>query len=113
MASFLSKNSVTSEVLHKLIIEALILLKKAGFYASVVVMDGAQWNRGVWTLFGINEKNLSCSHPADESERLWFISDFPHLLKCLRNNMVIHSETQVRTLFIIDTVSQIYTMYIY
>lgn len=100
MACFLSKNSVTSNILHKLIIEALVLLKNAGFVATSVVMDGAQWNRGTWKLFGIAENKLWCPHPADESRKLWFISDFPHLIKCLRNCIVKLLEFYVRFIFV-------------
>lgn len=58
---------------------------QAGFYVDGIVMDGAQWNRGVWTNFGISIDQFFCHHPYYEGEKLWFFSDFPHLLKCLRN----------------------------
>lgn len=28
------------------------------------------------------------THPVDDSRRLYFISDFPHLIKCLRNSLL-------------------------
>ena len=87
---------MTSAVLHKLIFEAVILLKNAGFHTRAVTMDGAQWNRGVWTLLGINSNKLYCANPADESEKLWFLSDFPHLIKCLRNAIMALLEFHVR-----------------
>lgn len=88
VGQFLSKSAVTSEILHKLIMECIILIEKSGFFVDVVVSDGAQWNRGVWTKFGISETQCSCEHPYDFDRRLWFISDFPHLLKCLRNKIM-------------------------
>ena len=97
--------------MHKLIIEALILLENAGFHASVVTMDGAQWNRGVWTLFGINEKKVSCKHPANNSKKLWFISDFPHLIKCLRNNLMSLLEFFVSKKKIIKSIAIIFFIY--
>ncbi|XP_074115982.1 uncharacterized protein LOC141538438 isoform X3 [Cotesia typhae] len=65
VGSFLSRNSVTSAILHKLLIECIILLENAGFFVDVITSDGAQWNRGAWTLF-----------------------DFPHLIKCFRNKIL-------------------------
>lgn len=88
LGSFLSKNSVTSRILHKLILECLLLLGEAGFHVDVVTMDGAQWNRGVWSLFGIGDGKFSCKHPCDPTRRLWMISDFPHLIKCFRNGLM-------------------------
>ena len=88
LGCFLSKNSVTSNILHKLILECIMLLSRSGFYTDVVTLDGAQWNRGVWKLLGINEENFSCEHPCDPTRRLWLMSDFPHLVKCLQNGIV-------------------------
>lgn len=52
LGCFRSKDSVTSTILHKLILECVLLLER-GFHVDVVTMDGAQWNGGVWTLLGI------------------------------------------------------------
>lgn len=88
VGSFLSKNAVTSDILHKLIIECILLLEKAGFQVDCVTTDAAQWNRGAWKLFGIEDHKFSCEHSYDENRRLWFASDFPHLLKCFRNKLI-------------------------
>ena len=39
---FLSKDSVTSEILQKLLMECIILLEKAGLFVDGVVSDAAQ-----------------------------------------------------------------------
>ena len=52
---------------------------------DAVTTDGASKNRKMWTEFGISEENVSCVHVCDAERRLWFISDFPHLIKNLRN----------------------------
>lgn len=88
LGCFLSKDAVTSDILHKLIVDCIILLGNSGLHVDVVTSDGAQWNRGVWTLFGINTKNLSCCHPYDSTKKLWMISDFPHLIKTFRNGLI-------------------------
>lgn len=85
---FLSRSSTISEILHKLIIECVLLLGNTGFKVDVVTCDGAQWNRGTWKLFGIEDFKFSCQHPHDPSRRLWFLSDFSHLLKNLRNKIM-------------------------
>ena len=96
LACFLSKGCATGKVLSHLIIECLNLLHAAGLHVQAVVSDGAQWNRGMWTQFGINEENVSCTHPCDENEKLWFLSDFPHLVKNVRNSIVSREETWVQ-----------------
>ncbi|XP_056646529.1 uncharacterized protein LOC130451506 isoform X1 [Diorhabda sublineata] len=68
LACFISKNAVTSQILQKLILECIILLSNAGFHVDAVTSDGAQWNRAVWKIFGIDEKKLSCPHPCDEKK---------------------------------------------
>lgn len=52
---------------------------------DAVVSDGASWNRSMWNIFGVTEECVSIQHIVDTERRLWFISDFPHLIKCLRN----------------------------
>lgn len=91
LGCFLSKNSVTSQILHKLILNCVLLLSRSGFYVDVITMDGAQWNRGVWTIFGIGKEQFSCEHPYHPNGRLWMMSDFPHLIKCFRNAIVKQS----------------------
>lgn len=61
----------------------MILLEKSGFKVHNVVTDGGPWNRGMWNSFGITNTNVSCQHPMDSERKLWFISDFPHLIKTM------------------------------
>ncbi|KAF0713626.1 Uncharacterized protein FWK35_00027505, partial [Aphis craccivora] len=75
------KGAANAEVLQKLILEAIILLEKAGLHVHIVVTDGGVWNRGMWKLFGIYEDNVGCTHPVHQNRNLWFASDFPHLIK--------------------------------
>lgn len=88
LGCFLTKDSVTSAILHKLILDCIILLSNSGFHVDVVTTDGAQWNRAVWSIFGIEDGRFSCEHPCNRNKRLWMISDFPHLAKCFRNGLI-------------------------
>ncbi|KAL4127146.1 hypothetical protein QTP88_011344 [Uroleucon formosanum] len=66
-----------------LIVKAVILLEKSGFKVHNIVTDGGPWNRGMWNSFGITNTNVSGQHPMDSERRLWFIFDFPHLIKTM------------------------------
>ncbi|KYN18440.1 THAP domain-containing protein 9 [Trachymyrmex cornetzi] len=88
LGCFLSRGCASGAILHKLIIECIALLEDAGFYADVVVTDGASWNRTMWKKFGVDEHTCSCQNPVDDTRQLWFASDFPHLIKCFRNRVV-------------------------
>ena len=85
LGCFLSKGSANGTVLHQIILEAIILAERAGLKVDAVASDGASWNRSMWNLFGVTEANVSVEHVVDPERRLWFFSDFPHLIKCLRN----------------------------
>lgn len=61
----------------------------------------------MWKRFGLKDLDASCIHPCsvddkddNQSEsshrRLWFCSDFSHLVKNLRNFMMSHEEMWVR-----------------
>nr|XP_042910254.1 uncharacterized protein LOC122271820 [Parasteatoda tepidariorum] len=95
IACFLSKNAASGTVLHHLIIEAVTLMEKSGFFVDAVVCDGATWNRSMFKKFGISLDSVSCEHITDPTRRLWFISDFPHLIKNLRNAIVSNQVTFV------------------
>ncbi|KAJ8927465.1 hypothetical protein NQ314_020062 [Rhamnusium bicolor] len=97
LACFLSKGCASSTLLHQIIIEAIKLTEQAGFYIDAIVSDGASWNRSMWNKFGITADHVSCTHIADPLRKLWFISDFPHLIKCLRNFIIKWAETWVCT----------------
>ena len=78
-----------------LVIECINLVHAAGLDVDAIISDGAQWNRGTWTQFRIHENNISYQHSRDEKGQLWFLSDFPHLIKNLRNFIVSKEETWV------------------
>lgn len=88
VACFLSRGAASSTFLHQIIIETIILLEKSGFFVDAVTTDGAAWN------------NVSCQHVYDENRLLWFLSDFPHLIKNLRNSLVKYREIWVKYLHI-------------
>lgn len=75
-------------LLYKLLIECISLSEKAGLRIDAVTCDGATWNRAMWDMFGVTKETVSVEHIIDENRRLWFLSDFPHLIKCLRNFLI-------------------------
>jgi len=83
IGAFLSKGAAPNKVLEKLIVEAILLLEKSGFQVHNVVTDGGPWNRGMWNSLGITNTNVFCQHPSDPERKLWFTSDFPHLVKTM------------------------------
>ncbi|XP_043473387.1 uncharacterized protein LOC122505674 [Leptopilina heterotoma] len=93
IAAFLSKGAANGEVLSHLVTECICLLENVGFNVDVVTADGGQWNRGMWKRFGLKDLDASCVHPCSNdneitttnSRRLWFCSDFSHLIKNFRN----------------------------
>ncbi|KAH7980258.1 hypothetical protein HPB49_014205 [Dermacentor silvarum] len=89
LAAFATRGNVNGGTLTKIILEAIILAEKAGLKVDFITSDGASWNIRMWTLMGIkaslDEIKCSAPHPVDEHRQLYFMSDFPYLLKCLRN----------------------------
>lgn len=92
LAAFATRGNICGSTLTKIMIEAIILAEKAGLKVDFVTSDGASWNRRMWTLMGIKASldHIKCSapHPVDEHRQLFFMSDFPHLIKCLRNRLL-------------------------
>lgn len=88
LGCFVSKGNAKGEILSKIVLEGIALCENAGLFVDGVITDGATWNRNMWTIFGIDEENCSSEHPMDADRKLWFLSDWCHLVKCLRNNIL-------------------------
>ena len=95
LGCFLSKESASGTVLHQIVMESIILGERAGLRIDGVVTDGASWNRTMWDLFGVSPDKVSVEHVVDSARRLWFFSDFPHLIKCLRNFLSKHGKYEM------------------
>ncbi|KAK3929376.1 Transposable element P transposase [Frankliniella fusca] len=85
LGCFLSKGNVKGDILAKILLEGITLSEDAVLKVDAIICDGATWNRKMWQEFNISEESSSCTHPCEEGRRLWFLSDWSHLLKCMRN----------------------------
>lgn len=85
LACFLSKGSATGIILHQLVMECIIFAERAGLKIDGIAYDGATWNRSMWDLFRVTAEKPSVAHITNSNRQLWFLSDFPHLIKNLRN----------------------------
>ncbi|KAM7313814.1 uncharacterized protein ISCGN_003601 [Ixodes scapularis] len=87
-----SHSNVKAETLTQIILEAVIMSENAGLHVDFITCDGAAWNRSMWRSFGISatKDKTVCrrQHPTDPERFLYFVSDFPHLVKCVRNSFV-------------------------
>ena len=89
---FASRGPTRGTTLAKLIIQAILLLEKAGGRVSAIVCDGARTNRKMWKEFGISGKLGSTrsffTNPFDSDQKIYALSDVPHLFKCIRNRLL-------------------------
>ncbi|XP_064485892.1 uncharacterized protein LOC135398409 [Ornithodoros turicata] len=88
---FASRGNVKAHLLTKILVEASILCEQAGLFVDLLCCDGASWNRFMLHMLGIratNSKDVNCKipHPVDSWRSLYFLSDFPHLAKCVRHS---------------------------
>ena len=110
---FASHGPTKSVQLAKLVITAISAIEKARGKIMVMVCDGAQTNRKVWTEFGIKGKvgeETKCffTHPMDEKRKVYVISDVPRLFKCIRNNLCARKKFKVN-IFIMNVIIQAVT----
>lgn len=95
IGAFVGAGAVPGNILEKIVTEAVILLEQSNFHVDCITTDGATWNRSMWKLFGISEKSSSCIHPTDKGRKLWFASDFPHLIKNLKSRIINNKTVEV------------------
>ena len=99
IAVFTSKGPTGGVMLAKLIIQAIVLLEKAGAKIHGVVSDGASTNRKFWSELGVSgqlgESKSSFPHPTIDERKVYAFSDPPHLIKCIRNRLYDKQELKV------------------
>lgn len=83
IGAFLSLNAASGHVLSQIILEAVVSVENSVFFVDCVTTDGASWNRNMWQRFGVTEEKPYCQHMMDDERRLYFVSDFCHLIKNL------------------------------
>ncbi|XP_023231060.1 uncharacterized protein LOC111631096 [Centruroides sculpturatus] len=91
IGTFCSKSSVSGSTVAKLILQAIIHLEQCGAIVNAIVCGGARTNKAALKALGIcaDTNNIQCSftNPAADRQVLAII-DIPHILKCMRNNLL-------------------------
>ncbi|XP_023210550.1 uncharacterized protein LOC111613422 [Centruroides sculpturatus] len=91
---FATGGNISGELLSKLLLEAITLVERSGLMVDFNTRDDTSWNRNMWAQFGIGYKpvgkkiSYKVTRPVDSKRNFHFISDFPHFIKCLRNNFL-------------------------
>ncbi|KAH8033773.1 hypothetical protein HPB51_016228 [Rhipicephalus microplus] len=95
IASFATKGAAPGKVLSELVLSAVLELHKSNASVLAIISDGAGNNRSMWAQLGISGKlDSSChhiEHPWEPSQRIYFICDVPHIIKCIRNHLKKHT----------------------
>ena len=76
-----------------------------GLYVDVVLSDMAEQNQGIWKLFDIHASRYSpikgfSEHPRDNTRKLYFSPDPPHILKNLRDHLTNNQKIIIQTEFV-------------
>ncbi|KAH7932730.1 hypothetical protein HPB49_001788 [Dermacentor silvarum] len=96
IASFATKGAAPGFVLSKLVLESVLQLERHGASVTAVVSDGAGNNRSMWTHVGVSGKicqpvNKIRHSSLEDGRYLHFLCDVPHIMKCVRNNILAHT----------------------
>ncbi|XP_075739015.1 uncharacterized protein LOC142784501 [Rhipicephalus microplus] len=88
LASFATQGNMKGNLLSKVMLEAVILAEKAGLFVDVITSDVATETCGPgWAFTRLHLAQIAkCNIQWTTSGH--FISDFPHLVKCIRNGLL-------------------------
>ena len=91
IAIFATKGACPAKTLKTLLEKATAVLEQRGARLMAVISDGHQTNKSMWAKSGISGEmdhvSNSMPHPTVEGEQIFFVSDVPHLFKCIHNNI--------------------------
>ncbi|CAL8071306.1 unnamed protein product [Orchesella dallaii] len=100
IASFATRGAAPGGILAKMIVSCITRLENVNLQVVGVVCDGAATNKSAWKELGIGVKDGAVinkiTNPADESRNVFFFTDVPHVLKCIRNNLLKKEIAMVR-----------------
>ena len=93
--AYFATKSASSEQLYSVIWEGVRVAEIVGFNVHALVCDGASSNRSFFEMHRMeNGENVSVDgvvywsyNPCHPDRKVYFISDPPHLMKTLRNNL--------------------------
>lgn len=85
IAYYVAKNSVPGKLLHKIILEVLDYVEEAGFTVKSMVCDLGTPNQAAVKALKITKDN---PYILRFNRKIFFNFDPPHLIKCLRNNLM-------------------------
>lgn len=100
IASFATSGAAPGPVLHQIVAKAITSLYTRGAIVKNLVCDGHQTNKTAISQFKVTAKDQAkvkpyFIHPMDPAIKIWCFFDVPHLLKCVRNHLLIHKRCQV------------------
>lgn len=84
---YFASSGMTGDQLCPLVLEATRILEAITFKVRNWTCDGATPNRKMFQIASIGEGLNWCTNPYNNSRKVFFISDPPHLMKTLRNNL--------------------------
>jgi len=99
-------------IIAQLVLKAITLLENIGIFVDGIISDGASTNRRMWKELGTDgsQENLKnyFVHPIDSERKVFVLSDFVHLFKCIRNrlhnNKTLRVSWSIKKLFIDDKI---------
>lgn len=95
---YASKGATRYTNLPELIFKAMRMLFRCGATFKYSVCDGCSCNKAALETIGVNGKttNHSIIYPIDNSTKVLFFIEVPHLIKFTRNYFMNHGTAQVR-----------------
>ena len=91
IAVFATRGACPSKTLKTLIDKASAILEPRNARLIALISDGHRTNKSLWAAFGISGEQGRIKHWIPHSTvkgaKIFFISDVPHLMKCVRNHI--------------------------
>lgn len=85
IAYFATNQMVDSAIVARLITKCVTACQTSGLKIRAVVCDQSSVNRKAAKILNISAAN---PHFLVNEEKVFFIFDFPHVIKCIRNNLM-------------------------
>ena len=91
--------NLTASLLQDMILKVLEILNNIGYSVICVISDNNRVNRSAFTLICGGNLQQSIPSPFKSTDRLFFLFDTVHLLKCIRNNWLAQKDEEMTFIY--------------
>lgn len=99
VVAIIPMKNMNANMLHGMLLKVLKMLHTTGYSVICVISDNNRVNRNAFTMLCGDKLQPFIQNPFNVTEKIFFLFDSVHLVKCIRNNWLTQKDAEKTFLF--------------